>query len=443
MNRNSQNPKDTPHAPARKGVIIGIFIAALVAVGAAIAFRKGGSPPAPPTETAPPAPPQPKLFVAKPRLSGDPNELPAPGPAPVEPANPNATLPPTRAAVTNLGPPSSKLPPPTPQTQALVTRLSQLDVRNGAVTPEQAAAFKESLAELKQRGAESVPAIKEFLDKNLDLAFGGLAGGKDLGASSLRASLIDALGGIGGADASGALMNVLQSTSVPGEIAQIARVLEQQAPGMASEAATAAAREALALAASGKLGNQDVGPLFGVLTTYGGAGAVGDLERATERWKYYSPIALAQMPDGAGVPSLIQMVQDSKGVSGRAGALQALAQVATTSPEAQTALLQQAQQGRIPFATMMTIADILAGHQMYIGTIPEGANAANTKSWHLTYGNQNFYSLPNTANWTPEMAQQNLQVIDGLLAANKDPGVTELLQRARNTVSGVIKPPAP
>ena len=280
MNRNSQNPKAAPHAPARKGVIIGIFIAGLVAVGAVIAFRKGGSPPAPPTETAPPTPPQPKLFVAKPRPAGDPNELPAPGSAPVEPANPNAALPPTRAAVTNLVSPSSKLPPPTPQTQALVARLSQLDVRNGAVTPEQAAAFKESLAELKQRGAESVPAIKEFLDKNLDLAFGGLAGGKDLGASSLRASLIDALGGIGGAEASGALMNVLQSTSVPGEIAQIARVLEQQAPGMASEAATAAAREALALAASGKLGNQDVGPLFGVLTTYGGAGAVGDLERA-------------------------------------------------------------------------------------------------------------------------------------------------------------------
>jgi len=54
-----------------------------------------------------------------------------------------------------------------------------------------------------------------------------------------------------------------------------------------------------------------------------------------KQWNYYAVIALAQLPDGAGVPSLIRMAQEENGY----GPLQMLAQLASDNPDARTALL--------------------------------------------------------------------------------------------------------
>ena len=71
-------------------------------------------------------------------------------------------------------------------------------------------------------------------------------------------------------------------------------------------------------------------------------GVVPELEETTGKWKYYSAMALAQLPDGAGVPSLIRMAQDpneaGKGILDVV--LQTLAQVSTQYPEARAALVE-------------------------------------------------------------------------------------------------------
>jgi hypothetical protein len=74
-----------------------------------------------------------------------------------------------------------------------------------------------------------------------------------------------------------------------------------------------AVHEALGMAANKNLEGSGVGPLFEALQKFGGPSAVPDLEQATGQWKYYATMALAQLPDGAGIPSLIQMAQDGAG----------------------------------------------------------------------------------------------------------------------------------
>src|SRR5205814_7367270 len=113
----------------------------------------------------------------------------------------------------------------------------------------------------------------------------------------------------------------------PGGSAWLAPSLEQQAPGQYGPSAMEAAREALGMATAGKLEGRDVGPLFGLLQQYGGADAISELQGVSSQYRYYAAIALANMPDGAGISALVQMVQDPEALSkgGRAPALQMLA----------------------------------------------------------------------------------------------------------------------
>jgi len=64
-----------------------------------------------------------------------------------------------------------------------------------------------NLQQLVQQGAVSVPAIREFLEKNADLDFGA-AGSQALGFASLRRTMFDALQQIGGPEAVGAMAQV-------------------------------------------------------------------------------------------------------------------------------------------------------------------------------------------------------------------------------------------
>ena len=312
-----------------------------------------------------------------------------------------------------------------------MSALTNLDLAHGPITPEKAAEWQRNLQLLMQQGVEAVPAIREFLERNLDWDLTPANGGNLLGSSSLRTAMLNALQSIGGPEAQALSADIMQTTSDPREIALLAKSLMQQAPDQYREATLAAAREALAMAAAGKLDGRDVGPLFSVLQQYGGAGVVADLEKATPQWRYYSTIALAGLPDGAGVPSLIQMVQDANGTikSGRTAALQVLAQISPQYPEASAALIEQARLNQIPNATWINISEALAGQNFQIGN--QDADAGNLKSYHLSFGNQNFYSMPGATPLTPEQINQRIALIDQLLAVNSTPAAADALQRSR------------
>jgi hypothetical protein len=153
----------------------------------------------------------------------------------------------------------------------LVAALAALKIEDGqsVITPEQAEKFKQHMAQLIQGGAGSVPAIHEFLTNNIDSAYDAVTGGDQLGYSSLRAGLLDALRQIGGPEAQVAMLQTIQTTAVPAEILELAKNLEQQAPGAYSDQIVSAAREALDMASQNQLGtNMEVGPVFKVIQSY-------------------------------------------------------------------------------------------------------------------------------------------------------------------------------
>jgi hypothetical protein len=338
-------------------------------------------------------------------------------------------------ASTPLSAPAHPAPPafhpePTPETRQLVSTLVSLELTNGVLTDQRAAAWKQNLRQLVEYGPAAVPAIQEFLATKLDVALGD-DGRQMLGYSSVRASMFDALAQIAGPEAVAALSGTLQTTAAPMEIALLAQDLDKLEPQQHQEEALNAARQALGAAGSHKLETADVAPLFEVLQKYGGAGVVPELEKATGQWNYYGTIALAQLSDGAGIPSLVQIAQDPKAESTtRDAALQMLAQVADQSPKARAALVGQARLNAISEFAWRLLAPVLGGDQVGFRNSafehPQGLPQVGGQRTTLTSDNQNFYASP--ASLTPEQTAQRVTLMDELLSATSNPTAQEVLQ---------------
>lgn len=325
-----------------------------------------------------------------------------------------------------------------PYTRQLVAGLTNLDFSHGPLTQEQADQWKQNLQTLTAQGAAAIPAIREFLAQNQEVNFGAMGG--TLGQSSMRSAFINALGQIGGPEATTALVQTLQSTTLPSEIAQLAQALDQQAPGQYRQQTINAINEVLNMASGGQLPpNWDVGTLFKVLQTYGDASTAPAIEQLQNSWRYYATMSLAGMQDGQGVPTLIQEVQDPAAGSKRDFAFQMLAQSAAQYPDATAALLQQAKADQISDSAWRKIAMGLSGDQYVIGEPPGGSGPdagvlPGLKTYHINGGNQNFYSLP----LGPDaQIQERLAVIDQLLASTSNPTAVSVLQSAKASLTGM------
>jgi hypothetical protein len=352
---------------------------------------------------------------------------------------PAVVHPATRAIAAPLG--TQPRPEPTPLTRQLVSGLAGLDFTHGSITPEQAQQWKQTLQTLTAQGAAAVPAIQEFLAQNQEVNFKAVNGGDLLGQSSMRSAFINALGQIGGPEATAAMVQTLQSTTIPSEIAQLAQSLEQQAPGQYRQETLSAINEVLNMASNGQLpAGWDVGSLFKVLQNYGDTSTASSLEQLQGPYKYYATMSLAGMQDGQGLAALVQQVQDPSAGGKRDFAFQMLAQVAAQYPDAGAALLQQAKANQIPDAAWNKIVTGLAGDQYQIGEAPSvnGADPSLTpglKTYHIGAGNQNFYSLPVAGD---SQIQQRIALIDQLLGATSSPAGISALQSARTTLSNLL-----
>jgi hypothetical protein len=311
--------------------------------------------------------------------------------------------------------------------------LYRVDQPSAPQSPEQVAEWKQNLQQLIAQGPGAVAAIREFLQKNVDLDF-GLDNG--LGYASARAAMFDALVQIGGPDGVNGTLQTLQSTADPREIALLAQNLERLAPGEHRQEAIAAARDALAMAASGKLEGADVAPLFEVLNKFGDTSVVTDLLEAAKQWNYYSAIALAQLPEGAGIPTLIEMAQGTS--SGRLNALEMLAQVSTQYPEARAALVEEARANKISPNMWPYLAPLLAGdlyhYQDSAFASPAAAEGEQWNSAHVVFGNQNFYTAPAAEVLTTEEISQRTALIDELQTVTSVPAARQALERSRKSL---------
>src|SRR5205814_7452182 len=106
------------------------------------------------------------------------------------------------------------------------------------------------------------------------------------------------------------------------------------------------------MAEKGQMAGWDVGALFQVLQNYGDATTAAALSQLQSKWNYYATLALAGLPGGEGVPSLIRQAQDAAAGAGGKSTLtfQLLAQIATEYPDAGAALIEQAKRNQIPDA---------------------------------------------------------------------------------------------
>ena len=331
--------------------------------------------------------------------------------------------------VTAVAPAAPAREQPSPYTQQLVAGLAQLDPTRGPITAEQAAQWKQNLQTLIGQGAAAVPAIREFLEKNVEFDYNAVKAGQLLGQPSLRGALLDALQQIGGPEATSALLDTLRTTTLPTEIAKVSEYLEKQAPGQYRQETLGAIHDVLAMASGGQLPGWDMAALFPVLAKYGDAATLQQLQ---PQWRYYATIALAGLEGGQGIPALVSQLQGSRNDF----ALQLLAQQASAYPEATAALIEQARGNQISESAWPRIVASLTGDQFYVGTPAEGlGNAPGMKTYHIQSGNQNFYSQPLASTGADAQIPQRLAVIDQLLAATSNPSALQALRQARESLA--------
>jgi hypothetical protein len=326
--------------------------------------------------------------------------------------------------------------------EQLIGQLSQLQIADGKLTAEQGAQIQNNLRQLVAQGAASLPAIRAYLDQNQDLPFGA-DGSKLAGVPSVRAGLIDALRQIGGPESLALSHQILQTSADPLEISLLTRNLEEAAPGQYRQEALDSARQSLTLARQGKLGDRDLGPVFQVLQTYGDANTAAELVKLAPQWNYYATMALAGLPAGQGVASLVEVAhQPPSAETGQYNKLpyQMLAQLSSQYPDASSALLDMARQNQIPDTAWRAVAAGLGGNQYQFSrqlpqnTFPAGATIEAGSS-RAGGPSEAFYSLP--LGTDASAADLRVSVIDQLLsAAAGNQAALDALNQARAKLSG-------
>ena len=346
-------------------------------------------------------------------------KLPAP-----ESAIPSIPLPkalPATAPVVKAAPAPAVTPTPlAPELLSVNQLMDELSkIGKEPVSAEQAARFKADLKELIKRGAASVPAIQNLLSQNVDVAYGDVQGGDQLGYSSLRATMIDALSQIGGPEAQAAMLATMNSTAAPSEILQLAQDIDKQSPGEYRDQIVSNIQATLQMASSGQLGtNTELGPAFRALQNYGGANTTADIAN-NDPLDFYKAVQLANIPNGGGLSSLIQMEQNSSGAS-QVIATEMIAQLADQNDDALNTLATMAQNGQIEQDVWVKLAPILAGQQYQLNS--SGDN----------------YTLGGGAT-TPDQISQRLMLIDAFTSF-VPPGsaAATALQHERTILSGKL-----
>lgn len=309
---------------------------------------------------------------------------------------------------------------------------------DGLEASEKAKRWQTGLQSLVAKGSASVPAILKFLQAHQDAEFAPEM--KELlGYSNARSGFVEALRQIGGPEAIAAMGNTLETAMSPREVAVLAHHLEEASPGQYRDTALRAAQDLLGKATSAEGSTADVGPLFEVLGRYGNAATAQELESATGRWKYYALSAMAQMPEGAGLPSLLKLAEDKASGGARLQALQILTEMAPNQPAAREFLVGQLGNGNIPADYWSYLKTALVGNQYFptdavLTAYPNVPDWSEIQTVHIHVGNQNLYSIPTNASQTQEGIQAHLALVDQLLGIATDASIKANLQQARETL---------
>jgi hypothetical protein len=192
----------------------------------------------------------------------------------------------------------------------------------------------------------------------------------------------------------------------------------------------------------------DVAPLFDLLRTFGGEQAVTTLEASVPQWGEYAVIALAGLPEGAGIPSLAALAGSADGpMLNPVLPFQMLAQATAQYPEAGDALVGLAGAGQIPDDAWDVLGQTLGGKHLDFsakmfdgtplsenGTGMSSGRASPSKSYYVEWLNVRYEEDGVSANWSADQIEQQLALIDDLLDVTSTPAAVQALQQARTSL---------
>lgn len=286
--------------------------------------------------------------------------------------------------------------------------------RQGRFSPEELRALSRWIRSLARAGSVGMDGLRDFLLSGVDAPLT-----KESGVpSSLRLAALDALRGMDSLDALGVALDVLTRTRQPREVAAIADLLEERAPGQYRQWVVSVARALLEKGGAGPDG-LGMGPLLKIL---GEAGRVtpGELETVPTHQREYAAVALSLLPEGAGLPILVGRLQGpDAGLGNPDGrlALQLVAQMAAEQPRAAAELVAIARRGLIPDALWPDIAALAAGaERIQLNEPSEGATIGR----HYLYkegGTELLYRARMEGAVSVAEARSRLEVIGRLLEA--------------------------
>ena len=146
------------------------------------------------------------------------------------------------------------------------------------------------------------------------------------------------------------------------------------------------------------------------------------MKQAVTKWNYYASLALAGLPDGAGLPALIELAKDPTiaGLGVGDFALRPLAQVAVQYPDAARALVDAARANQIPDRAWPTVIASVAGT-------------------YIQYGHQIFGTTAPPLDWSNTEINQRIALIDQLLGVASNPVARQSLQDSRTSLAGRLK----
>ncbi|MGH8509424.1 MAG: hypothetical protein ACREVH_12015 [Gammaproteobacteria bacterium] len=336
--------------------------------------------------------------------------------------------------------PEPAVPEPPPSEMAyppgeLLTRLSEWRTHGAeSMTADDSAEIAKLLGQLGDQGEAGVPAIRSFLRARADVDYEALGVKDSIGFQSLRLALFEIVRRNGESDAELIFAQVLPSAANPPEIAALAGYLEELAPGSYRPAILGAAKSMFATAGEDGVQGRDVGPLFQVFQNYADENLVAELATVNPLWwGNYAAVALAKIPEGKGLPSLITMLEDlpSPAINLQARfTLSMLAQVAADYPDAQAPLIEAMRANKIPDALWPEFAAAAAGlEQVQIERPNPGAGAIEKQIAFAPGGNQVVYKIRHSVPNLPiEQLTHRINFIGQLLADTPNRAATEALK---------------
>jgi hypothetical protein len=225
-----------------------------------------------------------------------------------------------------------------------------------------------------------------------------------------------------GQEAEALALQWLQMGPSPRAFAELARYLGNAAPGVHDATIRLAAEERLAMAAA----LSDVpGEVFQVLGEFGDAGTVSMLLDMPWHRDAYASVALALVPDGSGLVSIIEdarlFEEGSITTHGRL-AVELLAQEAHRDSAASELLLELAERQLIP-ADMWSDLMATAAGQQQISLIRPSVGLRGIHTILRPEGNQVLYRVARTTPPSTNIHQFRLALLDGLrMYAPSQPG---------------------